>query len=63
MDTDEMKVTSIEALIEESHLLHQELGEALEGHRHDGSARGKLTTVFLRLAQQHAFAFRCLIVG
>jgi hypothetical protein len=63
METNSQRVSLLEALIEESHLLHQELGEALDGHQHDGSARGKLTTVFLSLSQQHALAFRCLMAG
>ncbi|SEV96577.1 hypothetical protein [Luteibacter sp. 329MFSha] len=53
----------LEALIEESHQLHAELWEALEGCHHDGTARGKVSTIFLELAQQHAFAFRCLMAG
>lgn len=56
METNSQRVSLLEALIEESHLLHQELGEALDGHQHDGSARGKLTIVFLSLSQQHALA-------
>ena len=61
MESDNTEIADIEALIDESHLLHQELCDVLEGHQHDGSVREKLTTVFLHLSQQHWLAFRCLM--
>lgn len=54
---------ALAALIEESHVLHAELWDALEGCHHDGSRRGKVATIFLELTQQHALAFRCLMAG
>ena len=61
MESDNTEIGGIEALVDESHLLHQELCDVLEGHQHDGSDRGRLTTVFLDLSQQHWLAFRCLM--
>jgi hypothetical protein len=55
--------SELDALINESHQLHAEIGEALEGCRHDGTSRRNLCTTFLWLAQQHSFAFRCLLAG
>jgi hypothetical protein len=55
--------TALDALIEESHKLHAGLWESLEGCHHAGTPRGKLGTIFLELAQQHALAFRCLMAG
>ena len=55
-------MTEIEALVEESHLLHGELWQVLRGSHNDGTSRGKLATIFLELASQHALAFRCLMV-
>jgi len=63
MTTEEPEGYSLDALIEESHQLHAELWEALEGCHHDGTPRGKVGTIFLELAQQHSLAFRCLMAG
>ncbi|MBB3227581.1 hypothetical protein FHW69_002204 [Luteibacter sp. Sphag1AF] len=63
MTSENAKSATLDVLIEESHVLHAELWEALDECHPTGTPRGKIATIFLELAQQHALAFRCLMAG